>query len=79
MELKDYLRNLNSDERQSYAERSGTTVGYLYLLAGKHRHPKPKLARSLHRESEGMVTLHELRPDIYEPPVFAAAEAGTHD
>ena len=66
MELRDYFYGLESDDREDYAKRSGTTVAYLIQLIGGHRRPGTELAKALSRESGNEVTLPELRPDVWD-------------
>lgn len=59
--LSDFLRRATAAERDRCAALAGTSVGYLYQLAGCHRrNPSVALAvrlaeatEILHRESEG--------------------------
>jgi hypothetical protein len=51
--LLRFLRALTKEQREAFAGRSGTTVPYLYQLAGdKEPNPRLKLALSLVHESE---------------------------
>lgn len=63
--MRDYLNSIGQPEREQFASAAGTSVGYLWLLAGKHRQPSPKLARKLQEASGGILTLAELRPDLW--------------
>ncbi len=53
-------------ERDALADAVESSVAYFYLIAGQHKKPGPKLCRRL-VEAEPKLTLHELRPDIWEP------------
>jgi hypothetical protein len=62
--LAQYLRDASPDERQRTASLAGTSVGYLYQLAGCHRsNPSAALAvgiehgtRTVAADSEGRLT-----------------------
>lgn len=66
--LRLYLKRLTLDERENYARRAGTTLGYLM----KAIYTKPKmggsLCRRLDEESGGAVPRASLRPDIWPAP-----------
>lgn len=66
MDIKTYLRSTNPDERNRVAREAGTTVAYLYQIAGGHRTPGPKMALAIERATSGQVTRSELRPDLWE-------------
>ncbi len=65
MDMKTLLRTMAPEERKAFAERAGTSIAYLYLIAGGHRRPKPTTARKW-VELESRLTLAELRPDIWD-------------
>lgn len=72
MDLQTLLRTIEPREREALAKRAKTSVGYLYLLAGGHRKPSPKLARKL-VTVEPRLTLPDLRPDLWAAQHEAAA------
>lgn len=59
MKLKDYIKSITPEQREAFAAMSGTSVGYLYLLAGGHRTPRMSLARRLQEASNGNVSLND--------------------
>lgn len=68
MNLADWLRAVKDPERQRVAKAAGTTVEYLYVVAGGHRRPSPKLARKLAEATANTpkkITKAKLRPDIW--------------
>ena len=65
MKLKDYLEGLTDPERRAFAKACGTTTNYLCQLKIKHRTPSPRLCLRLVRASGGVLTLEELRPDVW--------------
>lgn len=62
--MKTFLKQASPTEREALAEEVGTSVGYLYLLAGDHRRPSPALCHRL-VAAQGKLSLSELRPDIW--------------
>jgi hypothetical protein len=68
MDMRAYLNSITQAEREHLAEQCQTTVEYFWQLSGKHRRPSPALARRINQFSGGVVTLPELRPDIYGDP-----------
>lgn len=84
MTLSDFLKTLDADGKERFAKACDTSLGYLYLIAGGHRHASPGTngkALRIARHSAWMVTPHDLRPDIYPnptdglPPEMRAQEA----
>lgn len=73
MNLRDYIKSLGPERREDYALRSGTTVAYLFQLAGGHSKPSGQLARRLATESGFLVSTQELRPDIFGDPSPSAS------
>jgi len=67
MDLRDYLRTLEPEQRDRYAEACKTSFAYLQQIAGGHSTPSPKLAKRLSANSGGQVALSKLRPDIWTP------------
>lgn len=72
MKLKEYLASLSADEKRALAERAETEVIYLIQIAGGHSQPSPKLANRIEEASQGAVTRHDLRPDIFGEKTEAA-------
>ncbi len=65
MTLLEWLRQNSQPERLKMAEEAKTTVAYLYKLAGGHGKPGWRICSRIEHATEGQVTRHELRPDIY--------------
>lgn len=61
MKFKDYLLQLSDSEREKYAEKSGTTVGYLmtHLFYG-YKEPRKKLRKALAENSNGLISETEI-------------------
>ena len=62
MDLAAYL--LIAD-RKLLAKAVGTVPAYLYQIAAGHRKPSAALARKIHEATSGAVSLHSLRPDVW--------------
>lgn len=71
--LRAYLATLAPAEQADYALRAGTTIGYLRKALSKGQRFDGGLVRQLHLESEGAVSLTELRPDIWPSDEAGAA------
>lgn len=65
MNLKDYLYQLSVSAREDFAKRCDTTYGHLKNIAyGKTC--GEDLAMKIDKESLGIVSCEELRPDLAE-------------
>ncbi|MBO9766486.1 MULTISPECIES: hypothetical protein [Xanthomonas] len=71
--LRSYLTTLTPAEQADYAVRAGTSIGYLRKAMSKGQRFDGGLVRQLHVQSQGAVSLTELRPDIW-PPATPDAE-----
>lgn len=65
--LRTHLSTLIPADQAAYAARCGTTIGYLRKALSKGQRFDGGLVRLLHVESGGVVSLTELRPDIWPP------------
>lgn len=65
MKLDAYLRSISPSARKRFAIKAGTTVGYLYQIAGGHRVVGAKLALDIEQACGGQVSRNKLRPDLY--------------
>lgn len=54
--LKAWLKDHSPDERQHLADAVGSSVGYLYQLAGGHRQPSLQMALDIERHTGGCVS-----------------------
>lgn len=59
-----YLSSLPPDQRESFAQRCGTTVGYLRKAVSVGQRIGESLAIAIERESGRAVTVEQLRPDV---------------
>ncbi|MDH4228956.1 MAG: helix-turn-helix domain-containing protein [Nitrospirota bacterium] len=66
-------------ERDRLARECGTTVGYLYQVAGGHRRVGVSLALRLERATSGAVCRCNLRPDLFPPDECLGSAAHRHD
>jgi DNA-binding transcriptional regulator YdaS (Cro superfamily) len=62
--LRTYLNSLEVDEQVAYAERSGTTLGYLRKALSTKERIAESTAIALDRESAGAVPVESVRPDV---------------
>lgn len=65
MKLREYYLGLTPEQREAYAKRAGTTIGYLPQLMTWHRFPKPNLMKALAEASEGNVSRDEVLEHFY--------------
>lgn len=63
--LRNYLATLTPADQAAYAERCGTTIGYLRKALSVRPRLDGALARRLDEESGGEVSRSDLRPDIW--------------
>ncbi|MEN5117471.1 hypothetical protein ABE488_09080 [Luteimonas sp. TWI662] len=63
--LRNFLATMPPDGQAAYAQRAGTTIGYLRKALSKGQRFDGALARRLDEQSDGAVSRHELRPDIF--------------
>ena len=47
------------------AKRVGVSISFIWMIANGKRDPSPKVAKRIHKETDRMVSLEELRPDIW--------------
>lgn len=71
--LRSYLNSIPVDEQADYARRAGTTIGYLRKAMSKGHCFDGALARRLDEQSDGAVSRHDLRPDVFGPAPDEAA------
>lgn len=78
--LRAYLKTLSPDDQARYAQRCGTTIGYLRKRLSVGGRIGESIAIALDRESEGAVPCDSVRPDVdwkylrgsVKPPSIAA-------
>lgn len=65
MDIKSFIEPMSADEKAAFAERAKTSVAYLSQLANGHRKAGLKTVHAIEQASNGSVTGHDLRPDIF--------------
>jgi DNA-binding transcriptional regulator YdaS (Cro superfamily) len=65
MDLKTYFFALPPDEREPFAIRSGTSKGHMQNVAYGYAKPSTALCVAVEKESGGIVTRAEMRPEDY--------------
>lgn len=64
--FREYFDSLTTAQRAEIAKRADTDPVYLYQIAVGLRRPSPGLAKRLHEASGFVVSLHALRPDVWD-------------
>lgn len=64
--FRDYYSSLSAAQRTEIANRADTKPIYLYQIAAGLRKPSPDMAKRLHAASGFAVSLHALRPDVWD-------------
>lgn len=62
-EVLAYLATLSPADREAFAARCGTTVGYLRKIASTGQRIGERIAIAIDRESNRAVLMDDLRPD----------------
>lgn len=62
--LRDYLNGLDAEARDAFAERCGTTIGYLRKAISIGQALGESLCIAIERESGGAVRCEQLRSDV---------------
>lgn len=68
MNIKTFWESLSPALKKSLAARCETSVAYLSQVANSHRQAGRDLCFLLERETKGVVTVRDLRPDWFGPP-----------
>lgn len=76
MDFKTFWFGMGLEERNRFATSVDRSAGYLQLVAGGFRRASPGLANVIHDKSDGKVTRHEMREDIFGPPPGQPATGG---
>lgn len=63
MDLKTYIREMAKEARPDFAQRCGTSLGFLRLVAYGAKPCSPELAVAIDRESGGAVPYRQLCPE----------------
>lgn len=73
MDMKTYLKQAAPEARETLATKVGSSVAYFYQIAGGHKKPGPQLCKAL-VDAEPLLTLAELRPDIWSQDFVPATD-----
>ncbi|NVZ22662.1 transcriptional regulator [Pseudomonas costantinii] len=65
-QMHEWLKTAATSERNRVATLAGTSVGYLYQIAGGHRRASLELSKKLQIATGGDLSMSGLRPDLYE-------------
>ena len=65
MTLQEYFSSEPYGAKKEMAVHLGITPTWLGLLLTGARRPSPELAKRIERATQGLVSAHELRPDIF--------------
>lgn len=68
MRFKDYWADLSADEKKDFANKVNKKPAYLRHVARGRKPVTPELAKEFETHSNGAVTRHEERPDIFDEP-----------
>lgn len=63
MDLKTYLSGLTQEARERLAVAAGTTYGHMRNVSYGLRQSSAEMAVAIERETKGVVTRKDLRPD----------------
>jgi len=77
-QLRTYLASLNSQEQAAFARKAGTSIGYLRKALCIGQRFGGVLARRLDEASNGAISRHSLRPDIFGPSPAARSSFPVH-
>jgi DNA-binding transcriptional regulator YdaS (Cro superfamily) len=64
MNFKTYWTSLDGAAKRSLAHSLNTSLAFLSQIAHGHRRCREALAIAIERESAGVVTVEEMRPDV---------------
>lgn len=77
-ELRFFLNSLSSGEQEVFAQRCGTSIGYLRKALSKNHDLGAALSVLIEQNSNGKVTRHHLHPEDWESiwPELNALKSG---
>jgi DNA-binding transcriptional regulator YdaS (Cro superfamily) len=65
MDIKTFTEHMTTEEKEAFAKKANTSVAYLSQLVHGHRQAGLKTILAIERASGGVVTPHDLRPDLF--------------
>ena len=66
MQLAEYFKEEPYGSKKEMAEYLGITATWMGLLISRRRRPSPKLAKKIEKATQGLVTVRDLLPEIFE-------------
>lgn len=66
MDFRTYWRSLSPVQKKQFAANLRHNQTYLIQVGSGFRQPSPRLAKAINTATQGVVALHELRPDIWD-------------
>ena len=66
MTLNEFFYDLHIGAKKEMCESIGITQTWLGLLLNGSRRPSIKLAKKIEKATQGLVTLEELLPDLFD-------------
>lgn len=63
-ELRTFINSLPADQRDAFAGRCQTSIGYLRKAISRNERLREALCIAIERESAGAVRVETLRPDV---------------
>jgi len=67
MDMRTYWRSLSAAAKDEMARTLNCNRDYLAQIACGFRKGSPQMARQIESYTNGTVSKHELRPDVFEP------------
>lgn len=62
--LREYLNSLSTVDQKDFADRCGTSIGYLRKALSAEQRIGEAIVIALERESAGKIRCEQLRPDV---------------
>lgn len=81
MNLTDYIASKGGTATiqcavlKALATKAGCSDGTLYMISKGHKSAGPKLANAIEKATDGAVSRHDLRPDVFGPAQAALDSA----
>jgi DNA-binding transcriptional regulator YdaS (Cro superfamily) len=63
--LKQYFKDEPYGSKKEMSDYLGITPTWLGILIGRKRKPSPMLAKKIQKATQGLVTMKDLRPDLF--------------
>lgn len=66
MDLREYFATEPYGAKKEMSDYLGITLTWLGVIMSKRRRPSAELARKIEKATQGLVTIKELRPDLFD-------------